>query len=185
MRIGELARSAGVNIQTIRFYEREALLPKPMRDASGYRSYDRGDLERVTFIKRNQEIGFTLAEIKQLIQLHGSMAARPKDLRRKPDEVRAIISLGRERLQAIDEKVRSLRDTRRQLVSVVQQLESMSAVICPMANSVPSQPKKLRPKSSGKCPLAQESKPVAMCPVANLPKQGPGTGLPRSPKKSS
>src|SRR5215472_4482929 len=99
MHIGELARSAGVNVQTIRFYERRALLPKPMRNPSGYRSYDRSDLERVTFIKRNQELGFTLIEIKQLIQLHGSMSSRPKDLKRKPSEVLAIISLGSDRLQ--------------------------------------------------------------------------------------
>src|SRR5260370_10821848 len=109
MHIGELARSAGVNIQTIRFYERQALLPKPARNASGYRSYDRSDLERVTFLKRNQEIGFTLTEIKQLIGLHGSMSAKPKGLKRTPAEVLAIIALRRERLMVIDETSRLLR----------------------------------------------------------------------------
>src|SRR5215469_612783 len=62
MRTGELARKAGVNLQTIRFYEREGLLPEPARNVSGYRSYQTSDLDRVIFIRRNQELGFTLAE---------------------------------------------------------------------------------------------------------------------------
>jgi len=52
MRTGELARNAGVNLQTIRFYEREGLLPKPARTVSGYRNYQESDLERVIFIRR-------------------------------------------------------------------------------------------------------------------------------------
>lgn len=168
MHIGELARSAGVNIQTIRFYERQALLPKPPRNASGYRSYDRSALERVTFIKRNQELGFTLTEIKQLIQLHGSMSARPKGLKRKPEEVLAIISLGRERLMVIDEKVRSLRLMRKQLVSVVQQLESMSTLTCPVSGPSNPQLKKLSEAPAFRCP---EGIPKSICPVANLPRR--------------
>src|SRR5260370_33231808 len=96
------------------------------------------DLGRVPFSKRNQEICFTLPEITQLIRLHGSISAEPKRLKRKPDEVLAIIALGRERLMVIDEKIRMLRLMRKQLVSVVQQLESMSTVTCPMSG--PSRP---------------------------------------------
>jgi MerR family transcriptional regulator, copper efflux regulator len=165
MHIGELARSAGVNVQTIRFYERQALLPKPARNSSGYRSYDRSDLERVSFIKRNQELGFTLIEIKQLIQLHGSMSSKPKGLKRKPDEVLAIISLGRERLQVIDEKVRMLRLMRKQLLSVVRQLESMSTVTCPVSGPSKSRLKKLLEPPVSKCSEATQK---LTCPVANL-----------------
>ena len=162
MHIGELARAAGVNIQTIRFYERQALLPKPPRNSSGYRSYERKDVERVTFIKRNQELGFTLTEIKQLIQLHGSMAALPKPFRRKPEQVRAIISLGRERLSVIDEKVRLLRAMRRELNSVVEYLENMTATVCPVSGSSPA--------AQGKAPAspsAESTSPRGQCPVAN------------------
>jgi len=169
MHIGELARSAGVNVQTIRFYERQALLPKPARNSSGYRSYDRSDLERVTFIKRNQQLGFTLIEIKQLIRLHGSLSSKPKGLKRKPDEVLGIISLGRERLQVIDEKVRMLRLMRKQLVSVVHQLETMSSMTCPVsapARRLDKKPKKPRQKSASRC---QGAPPGMTCPVANLP----------------
>jgi len=135
MHIGELARSAGVNVQTIRFYERKALLPKPERNASGYRCYAGADLDRVTFIKRNQELGFTLVEIRQLIELHGSVAAKTRVTRRKPEEVGGIISIGRERLQMIDAKIRMLRAMRRQLTSVVAQLENMSVMTCPVSSS--------------------------------------------------
>jgi DNA-binding transcriptional MerR regulator len=161
MHIGELARAAGVNIQTIRFYERQALLPKPVRNSSGYRSYEHKDVERVTFIKRNQELGFTLTEIKQLIQLHGSMAALPKPLRRKPEQVRAIISLGRDRLSVIDEKVRLLRAMRRELSAVVDYLENMSGTVCPVSGSTPATPGKLTVTSS------EPGISSVLCPVAN------------------
>lgn len=69
MKIGELARRAGVNIQTVRYYERRALLPEPQRRPSGYREYGPDALERLRFIKRAQELGFTLAEIGELLQL--------------------------------------------------------------------------------------------------------------------
>jgi MerR family mercuric resistance operon transcriptional regulator len=181
MHIGKLARRAGVNIQTIRFYEREALLPKPPRNSSGYRSYDRTDLERVSFIKRNQELGFTLAEIKQLIQLHGSMSAKPKGIRRKPDEVFAIISLGRERLQVIDEKVRMLRLMRKQLLTVVQQLEDMSTVTCPVSTAE-NRPNKRSLRQISKCP---DPAAKVICPVANLPRPGSTKPLPKSRQESS
>ena len=180
MHIGELARAAGVNIQTIRFYERQALLPKPARNSSGYRSYEQKDVERVTFIKRNQELGFTLMEIKQLIQLHGSMAALPKPLRRKPDQVRAIISLGRERLSVIDEKVRLLRAMRRELSAVVDYLENMSATVCPISGSSPASPRKLAISSSSEA----RTFPV-QCPVANADRSKRKSNPPVAQKKSS
>jgi len=133
MRTGELARNAGVNLQTIRFYEREGLLPKPARTVSGYRSYQESDLERVIFIRRNQQLGFTLAEIKQLMQLHSALASMgPKPFRRRPSELQGIIEIGRERLLAIKEKSRMLNTMRHQLECLLQQLESASVVICPV-----------------------------------------------------
>lgn len=142
MRIGELARGAGVNLQTIRFYEREGLLPKPERTVSGYRTYHESDLERLMFIRRNQQLGFTLAEIKQLIQLHSVLASMgPKPFRKRPSELQGIIEIGRERLLAIKEKSRMLNTMRRQLECVLHQLESTSVVICPA-------------RPPGKCPAA-------------------------------
>jgi DNA-binding transcriptional MerR regulator len=74
MRIGELAARAEVNIQTLRFYEREGLLRLPERTAAGYRSYAESDLERVRFIRVCQGLGFTLREIYQLLELHRELA---------------------------------------------------------------------------------------------------------------
>lgn len=136
MRIGELAAKASVNIQTIRFYEREGLLPVPHRNRSGYRSYAANDLERVTFIKRNQELGFSLGEIMQLLDLHRVVAAMPMPLHRKPSELRGIIALGHERLEAIEQKLNTLQTMRRRLTSLLQQLESATVATCPASNSL-------------------------------------------------
>ncbi len=142
MHIGELARSVGVNIQTIRFYERRGLLPRAKRNQAGYRCYDMADRDRLTFIRRNQDLGFTLDEIKQLIDLHRVVAAIPKPLRRKPGELRGIIAIGRERLEAIDEKMQSLQNMRRQLMSMLQQLESPVVVACPVSQEARKSPPK-------------------------------------------
>ena len=64
LKIGEVAGRGGVNLQTIRYYEREGLLPKPPRLQSGYRMFPESTVRRVRFIKRAQELGFSLAEIK-------------------------------------------------------------------------------------------------------------------------
>jgi MerR family mercuric resistance operon transcriptional regulator len=69
MTIGELAKRAGVHIQTIRYYERRELLPDPERRPSGYREYGPETLDRLRFIKRAQELGFTLTEIRELLAL--------------------------------------------------------------------------------------------------------------------
>jgi DNA-binding transcriptional MerR regulator len=147
MHIGELARSAQVNVQTIRFYERQGLLPRPRRSPAGYRCYEARDLERVIFIQRNQELGFTLTEIQELFQLHEAMMSTSGQKRRKSDEVQAIITMGRERLETINRKIRTLHDMRRNLAEVVKQLESANIATCPMAN-LPSKGKRKKLKNS-------------------------------------
>lgn len=70
MTIGELARAAGVNVQTIRYYERQKLLPKPHRwPGSDYRDFDAEALLRLKFIRSAKELGFTLREIKELLDM--------------------------------------------------------------------------------------------------------------------
>ena len=145
MHIGELARKASVNIQTIRFYERQGLLPSPQRNHAGYRLYDTNDLDRVTFVKKNQELGFTLDEIKQLMDLYNVVAALPKPLRRKPNELRGIISLGQERLHVMDHKIRTLQKMRRQLISMLQALQAPVVTACPVSHAASTPP-------SAKCP---------------------------------
>ena len=133
MYIKELAIQAGVNIQTIRFYERESLLPRPPRSRSGYRLYEERDVERVSFIKRNQELGFTLAEIKQLATLHAAVVSVPKPIRRKPQELKAIIALGSQRLETINGKIKSLKVMKKQLMILLGHLQGAKVMGCPAA----------------------------------------------------
>lgn len=67
--IGQLAREAGVNSETIRFYERRGLIPKPPRPATGYRRYPPETVRRVRFIRHAKELGFSLKEILELLSL--------------------------------------------------------------------------------------------------------------------
>jgi DNA-binding transcriptional MerR regulator len=69
--IGDLAKLAGVKTDTIRFYEKRGLLPKPGRAVSGYRAYDERSLKQLRFIKQAQSLGFSLDEIRRILDLRG------------------------------------------------------------------------------------------------------------------
>lgn len=69
MKIGELANRAGVQVETVRFYERSGLMPPPSRRASGYREYDNHDVQRLRFVLRTKALGFSLLEIRDLLAL--------------------------------------------------------------------------------------------------------------------
>ena len=79
--IGEVARQAGVGIQTVRFYERQGLLEEPERRASGYRQYDLEAIAVLKFIRRAKELGFTLKEIKSLLALRLDASATRAEVR--------------------------------------------------------------------------------------------------------
>lgn len=69
--IGDLAKRAGVKPDSVRFYERNGLLPKPPRSANGYRVYDEAALKRLQFIKKAQALGFSLDEVSRILNLRG------------------------------------------------------------------------------------------------------------------
>jgi MerR family copper efflux transcriptional regulator len=98
--IGKLARSAGVGVDTIRFYERARLLPRPRRTASGYRLYSAGDADRLRFIRRAKALGFTLDEIGELLALSGRR------------DVKAVKAAAEARLEAVEHKIAELRRVR-------------------------------------------------------------------------
>ncbi len=83
--IGQLARKSGVNVETIRYYERRGLLPAPPRGRSGYRHYSPRDIQRVRFIKRAQRLGFTLKEVSELLQLKVDPQTTCADVRRRAE----------------------------------------------------------------------------------------------------
>jgi DNA-binding transcriptional MerR regulator len=130
MTIGELAARAAVNTQTVRFYERKGILAPPPRSLSGYRCYGDNDLETLCFIRRSQDLGFTLHEISQLLPLHRSVAKLSSSQGRMPYEMRAMAAVARRRLDQVEQKLRSLNTMRTQLLVFVTRLETTAPVKC-------------------------------------------------------
>ena len=87
--IGELARQANVHVETLRYYERRGLIPKPHRTVSNYRVYSFENLRRVKFIKQAQGLGFSLKEINKLLALRATPRARCADVRRYMQRARS------------------------------------------------------------------------------------------------
>ena len=110
LKIGEVAERGGVNLQTIRYYEREGLLPKPPRLSSGYRMFPADAVHRVLFIKRAQELGFSLAEIRELL----SIRIDPKK------ECSDVKHLAKAKITDIDEKIRTLEAMKRILTRLTK-----------------------------------------------------------------
>src|SRR5207245_5906276 len=83
--IGHLAREAGVNLETVRYYERQGLLAKPPRSASGYRLFPSDAARRLRFIRRARELGFSLKEIRELLSLRVSRRTTSADIRTRAE----------------------------------------------------------------------------------------------------
>ena len=122
MWISEAAQQAGVNVQTIRYYERRGLLPSPPRRTSGYRELPEDTVRRVRFIKRAQELGFSLDEVAELLQLR---AAKPRNRAR----VRAVAE---RRVQQIEDKIAELEALRKILRTLIHQCHEGATLDCPI-----------------------------------------------------
>lgn len=107
--IGEMAKRAGVGIDTVRYYERTRLLPAATRLASGYRNYDGSDVQRVSFIRHAKALGFTLDEIRDLLALSTD----------RERGVRGIKARAESRLADIDHRIRELQRVRRGLHQLI------------------------------------------------------------------
>jgi MerR family copper efflux transcriptional regulator len=128
---GQVAKASGVNIQTLRFYEREGLLTPPRRTAAGYRQYSEDAVRIVTFIKRAQELGFTLREAKELLRLRSPGAKR----------ARVAKTIAQAKLRDIDEKVRDLSAMRAALASLVESCTGSDvAITCPILDALEKSP---------------------------------------------
>ena len=139
MKIGELSKEAGVKVRTIRFYERRKLLKPAVRNSSGYRSFVPQDVKVVKGIKQLQELGFTLKEIKELIDLHRT-AARVSNSRAEPSGVQRMIALTKEKLQMIEKKSRLIRQMRREVAKMLENLQTSAEKACPVARELPDAP---------------------------------------------
>ena len=107
MTIGRLARQAGVNIDTIRYYERNGLIPEPTRRRSGYREYGPTDVARLRFILRAKDLGFTLAEIGELLSLSADR------------DVGGVKRRAVDRLEQVEHKIKELQRVRRGLKTLI------------------------------------------------------------------
>jgi MerR family copper efflux transcriptional regulator len=133
MRIGELARTARVNVQTLRFYEREGLLAKPPRTRAGYRDYDRKDIYRVQFIRSCQDIGFTLKDVREVLDLHRVLASPDRALAMKPAAQERFLKAAARRLTLIDEKLAVLERMRSDMSALVATLKGRGKPVCPVS----------------------------------------------------
>lgn len=103
--IGQVARRAGVGVETVRFYERQGLIEEPPRRSSGYREYDDEVVSRLRFIRRAKELGFTLKEIKELLSLRHDPSTSAADVRQRAEA----------KIADIESKVRTLQKMRKAL----------------------------------------------------------------------
>jgi len=110
MNIGQLARQSGVPIDTIRYYEREGVLPEPLRSANGYRHYGPADIRRLRFVRRAKELGFGLDDIRGLLALSDARSADMAGVRSAAQEKLDLIQARIDELQRIRDALRGLVD---------------------------------------------------------------------------
>ncbi len=126
--IGRLARAAGVHVETIRYYERTGLLPRPPKPAQGYRHYPSATVQRIRFIKRAQTLGFKLQEIVELLQLDNDDCV---DMRARAEQKLALV-------QAQIRDLGRLRNTLQELIRACH--DNPSAGRCPIVDALSDQP---------------------------------------------
>ena len=126
MRISKAAEQAGVNIQTLRYYERRGLLPRPPRRQSGYRDFSAEAVRVVRFIKRAQALGFSLTEIEDLLRLRRDRVTNRRKVR----------VLAGKRLDQVDAKIVQLQRMRSALSHLLETCEHGPRPECPIIEAL-------------------------------------------------
>ena len=125
--IGQVAKQAGVGVDTIRFYEKQSLLGKPSRTPGGYRTYDESTIRVLQFILHAKHLGFTLREIKQLLRLQRGTQSTRADFR----------ALAREKLADIQTKINALEKMRGALLPLVARCDGVGPLEgCPIVEAL-------------------------------------------------
>ncbi len=131
MRSSQVAARAGVNVQTLRYYERRGLLPEPERSGSGYRAYRDDAVRTVKFVKGAQQLGFSLEEIDTLLHLAAG----------GPANCEAAKALAAEKLDQLEAKIASLTAMRKSLRQLVATCERTPGKrICPLIDALEHRP---------------------------------------------
>ena len=127
--IGKVARLTEVGTETLRFYEREGLIPEPPRRDSGYRQYPPATIDRVHFIKRAKDLGFTLAEIKELLGLSIGPKTTCADVKRKAVK----------KMKEVEAKIAELKRIEQALMKLSSQCKGEGPVSeCPILDNLES-----------------------------------------------
>lgn len=106
--IGQVASRSGVGVETVRFYEREGLIPKPPRPDSGFRRYPQDAVSRIRFIQRSKALGFSLREIKELLSLRVDSATSCGEVKKRAEA----------KIADIEGKIRHLQEMKHALVKL-------------------------------------------------------------------
>ena len=122
MTIGTLARATGVHVETIRFYQRRGLLPQPKRPPAGVRRYGEDAAARLRFIKRAQDIGFTLGEVAELLRLERGC--------------RNAHDLAAAKLTAVERRLADLSRVRKTLRELIGRCEAGKSAACPIIEAL-------------------------------------------------
>jgi Cu(I)-responsive transcriptional regulator len=109
--IGHLARETGTKVETVRFYEKTGLLPKPTRTEGNYRSYDRAHLNRLSFIRRARDLGFSLDQIRALLALSDD----------RERSCSAVDEIAKEHREEVERKIADLQSLKKELDRMIDQ----------------------------------------------------------------
>jgi len=123
---GSLGKQTGVNIETIRYYEKIGLMPDPDRSSGGYRIYDHSHLKRLSFVRRSRELGFTLNEIRELLELVDGGDYTCAEVRD-----RTIVHL-----EEVAQKIRDLQKMQRTLKTMAAKCDGGLVPECPIVDSL-------------------------------------------------
>lgn len=127
MNIGQAADRLGVNVQTIRFYEREGLLPRLPRSAAGYRQFDADIIRRIQFIQHAQDVGFTLREISELLSLRADPDGSCDDVQ----------CYAEKKIVDLEKRMAKLKSMKRTLENLSAMCESgLPATACPILEAL-------------------------------------------------
>ena len=121
--IGQVAERAGMGVETVRFYEKQGLVPEPPRTESGYRQYPLDTVARLRFVQRAKAMGFSLREIQELFQLRLDESSSSADVKARTED----------KIAQIDAKIRDLRNMRSKLVELTHACDGHSTTEeCPI-----------------------------------------------------
>ena len=123
---GQLAKAAGVKAETIRYYEKCGLLDEPERSAGGHRVYSDEDARKLVFVRRCRELGFSLIEIEQLLELADTSGRNCAQVQRSSQI----------HLDGVRSKIRDLRRMERTLADLISQCENNTSASCPIIDSL-------------------------------------------------